>query len=204
MQGWSVRRKRRILLVDDAPTALRATSTIERSVRDAEIETTPDPQRALAMHQTTPFDVIVCDHHMPTVNGLELCIRARIADPTVGLVLATAGAELPLTLAGLGAAGVDALARKPVEPASFGHLLGYVLFTPSHLRAKVRESGALFVPGATTTPFDPTRGSLQHALAFEERLEDETLRLVFAGARRRMEAQLARRGGEDEAGPGLA
>lgn len=79
---------RRVLLVDDERGAL---SAMGRELADLPCETCTfvDPMDALEAVRTQRFAVIVSDHHMPAISGLELLRAAMSAVPESRRVLLT-------------------------------------------------------------------------------------------------------------------
>jgi adenylate cyclase len=62
---------------------------------DYQIEEAPDGKAALELLSKSSFDVIIADHAMPYVSGVELLTKARSEAPqTVGLLL-TGYEDLP-------------------------------------------------------------------------------------------------------------
>lgn len=65
--------------------------------RGFEVEVTRDGEEAWAAGGTREFDLVVTDHQMPRLTGLELCERLRAAGPnrqTPVLLLTAKGLEL--------------------------------------------------------------------------------------------------------------
>ncbi len=85
--------KPRVLIVDDEP--LNRDLLRRVLMWDYQIEEAPDGKAALDMLSKAKFDVIIADHAMPYVSGVELLTRARTDAPqTVGLLL-TGYEDLP-------------------------------------------------------------------------------------------------------------
>ncbi|HJZ88018.1 MAG TPA: response regulator [Polyangia bacterium] len=86
-------KKASVLVVDDEPLnrdLLRRVLTW-----DYQIEEAPDGREALALIKAQRFEVVVADHAMPFVSGVELLRHARADAPaTVGLLL-TGYEDLP-------------------------------------------------------------------------------------------------------------
>jgi len=79
--------KRRILVVDDAPTTLEV---IERMLTQEgyQVFTSPGVPEALAILDTTPVDLVITDMRMPGVSGLDLVrhIRENLRDTEVVMI----------------------------------------------------------------------------------------------------------------------
>lgn len=85
--------KPRVLIVDDEP--LNRDLLRRVLMWEYQIEEAPDGQAALDLLGKARFDVIIADHAMPYVSGVELLTRARTEAPhTVGLLL-TGYEDLP-------------------------------------------------------------------------------------------------------------
>lgn len=83
--------KKRILVVDDTWDILFLLShSIKRLDPDYEIVTLADGEEALAEIEKKPFDLIIADHMMPSLTGLELIEAARKISPHTGVILMTA------------------------------------------------------------------------------------------------------------------
>lgn len=84
----------RILLVDDSADFRRAMGRLLR--RHHVVVDVESPALALARIATDePFDAMVCDYHMPQMNGAELHARVRLCAPRLAraTVFVTAAAE---------------------------------------------------------------------------------------------------------------
>jgi len=82
-------REARILITDDQESVV---TLIERVVRDAfscHIATTHTGDDALALLQSSPFDVFVTDMKMPGLHGLELIEKAMEACPDLHILVMT-------------------------------------------------------------------------------------------------------------------
>jgi CheY-like chemotaxis protein len=106
--------KRRILVVDDEP--LNRDLLRRVLIWDYHIEEAPDGRAALAvLQQEGPFDVIIADHAMPYLSGVELLARARTEAPaTVGLLL-TGYEDLPEVQAAQRQGAVFGVIGKPFD-----------------------------------------------------------------------------------------
>jgi CheY-like chemotaxis protein len=88
-----VSEKPRVLIVDDEP--LNRDLLRRVLMWDYQIEEAADGKAALELLGKASFDVIIADHAMPYVSGVELLTKARHDAPhTVGLLL-TGYEDLP-------------------------------------------------------------------------------------------------------------
>jgi CheY-like chemotaxis protein len=104
-----------VLVVDDEPRIL---SAVRRSLRREgyEILTAETPAEALAILEARSVDVIVSDHKMPGMNGLEFLALAAVRRPQAVRFLITGWtAEVPTR--DLEALGIRALLAKPWDDA---------------------------------------------------------------------------------------
>jgi CheY-like chemotaxis protein len=83
---------RRVLLVEDNPLTRR--STARALALELTVTTANDAEEAQQLFRRGAFDVVVSDHHMPAMTGLELLEHVRMIDPRVRRVLVS-GSELP-------------------------------------------------------------------------------------------------------------
>ena len=103
----------RVLVVDDEPL----NRDILRRVLfwDYQLEEAPDGRQALELLRAQAFDVVVADHSMPHVSGVELLRRARVECPaTVGL-LVTGYEDLPEVQAARRDGAVFGVIGKPFD-----------------------------------------------------------------------------------------
>jgi CheY-like chemotaxis protein len=113
----------RVLVVDDEPMIreflgeLLGGWGLEVTLKATGLE----GKRAFAA-EPAGYDLVLTDQTMPRMTGLELARQVRAIRPGMPVILCTGYGE-NLRKAELGAAGVRALARKPVEPAELFALL---------------------------------------------------------------------------------
>src|SRR5438132_1652672 len=69
-------RRRRLLIVDDDPSTL-ATYCRILSLEGYEVSTAQDGAQALQLLRSESFNLVLTDHRMPNVTGLELIAEAR-------------------------------------------------------------------------------------------------------------------------------
>jgi two-component system response regulator MprA len=119
----------RILVVEDDA---RLAATLER-VLVAEghgVEVVGDGLQALRRAREQPFDVVVLDIMLPSLDGVVVCRRLRAASATVPILLLTALGRTDERVKGLDAGADDYL----VKPFAYEELLARV-------RALLRRSG---------------------------------------------------------------
>ncbi|HEX2021931.1 MAG TPA: response regulator [Candidatus Thermoplasmatota archaeon] len=115
----------RILLVDDNATNLRILS-LKTGAWGMRARACDSPQEALAwIERGDPFDVVVLDHHMPGMDGVELAARIRALRPrNPPLVLLASSAWRP---EGRSSAPFAAHLTKPVKFSVLYETLVHVL-----------------------------------------------------------------------------
>lgn len=119
---------RRVLLVDDDP-AMRALvrAHVEETFDGVRVSEAADGEEAIAECRRVPFDVVVCDLHMPGANGVELVAALRAEERGPKLVVLT-GRGSASDWALLRSLGVTALIAKPLDPTQLRAELGRALY----------------------------------------------------------------------------
>jgi CheY-like chemotaxis protein len=117
----------RILVIEDNADSRELMSYLLRA-HGHEIELAADGELALEALAGNRFDLIICDVHLPKVDGLQIVatVKSTLALRSVPIVAVTA-----LAMVGdrerLLAAGFDAYVPKPIEPESFVEQVGACL-----------------------------------------------------------------------------
>lgn len=112
----------KILLVEDSPEARELIAGMLNDLEVAEIVTAEDGVEALALFESVgegrPFDAVLCDWHMPRMDGIEVLERIREIDPAMPFVMLTGSID-DITTEACGAPNritkpftVDALGKK--------------------------------------------------------------------------------------------
>lgn len=106
----------RVLVADDETTTRLVVKAVVQKLGH-ECLVAPDGDRAWALLQESPIDVLISDWMMPGLDGPELCrrIRTRYNDTYTYIVLATVLSERDDILAGM-EAGADDYLIKPLDP----------------------------------------------------------------------------------------
>lgn len=101
-----------LLIVDDEP-AVR--SAIRRMLRkeDYRLTCVNSAAEALEVLHADPPDVIISDHLMPAMTGLELMKRVRLRYPSVARIVLTGQAEMDTVIAAINEGEVFRFLRKP-------------------------------------------------------------------------------------------
>lgn len=104
-----------LLIVDDEARILTALRRVLRR-ESYEILTAETPTEALRLLDHHRVDLILSDHKMPGMSGIELLAQAARKQPTAGRILITGWTE-EVPPAELEAIGVRALLPKPWDDA---------------------------------------------------------------------------------------
>lgn len=105
--------RRRLLVVDDEPDML---DFIERATRRTyEVVRCQNGEDALAVLEHSRFDLMVTDHKMPRLTGLELLDRIGALYPEMTRVLLSGYAELPDVQRAAATGRVHHYVVKPVD-----------------------------------------------------------------------------------------
>jgi CheY-like chemotaxis protein len=104
-----------ILLVDDEPRVL---SALQRGLRReaVEVETAGSAEEALALLESRSFALVISDHKMPGMTGVELLTRVRRAWPATERILLS-GWSSEIEPEEIDGAGLFALLSKPWDDA---------------------------------------------------------------------------------------
>ncbi len=115
-----------VLLVDDEPEIL---VSLKRTLRGVglDIHTARSPQEALALLKTTSIDVIISDHDMPQMKGLDLLQQVRLSRPNVVRILLTGRSDLTLALRALNEGAVHKFLLKPWDRVDLRGVLNLAL-----------------------------------------------------------------------------
>jgi response regulator RpfG family c-di-GMP phosphodiesterase len=101
-----------ILIVDDEPIVLSALQeTLERE--GYHVVSSTSPVKALAILATRPFAVIISDHRMPEMMGLDFLIESRRIQPHASRVLVTAVLALPTIVDAINKGEIFRFVAKP-------------------------------------------------------------------------------------------
>lgn len=113
---------RRILVVDDEPDVVESLASLfAREAPEWEVVTSTSPQDALS--KLDGVDLVLADHRMPGMTGVELLTQVRSRRPSAIRVLLTAYGDLEVALAALERAEVHYYLRKPWEAGEMHSLL---------------------------------------------------------------------------------
>jgi DNA-binding NtrC family response regulator len=106
----------RILVVDDEEIVLVALRQTLVQL-GYQVTTAPDAIQALGKLREQPFAVVISDHQMPTLTGLELLAQVRELQPEASRVLITAVLQLGTVIEAINKAEIFRFLIKPWERA---------------------------------------------------------------------------------------
>jgi two-component system, chemotaxis family, chemotaxis protein CheY len=114
-KSTAIKKTRRVLYVDDM-RELREVARLALSKFGHKVDCAPDGSDALEMIMADPtaFDIVISDHHMARMNGLELVMRLReIKYPgAIAIVSSELNEDVALEYRAL---GVEKILYKPIE-----------------------------------------------------------------------------------------
>lgn len=124
----------RILLVDDEPDVLDSLASVlaHESPRWEIITAT---NAAEALDKWDDIQVVVSDHRMPGMTGVELLAKVRTTHPETVRVLVTAYADLDVAIAALENAEVHYYLRKPWDPKEIRSLISSAMEAARSVKA---------------------------------------------------------------------
>jgi DNA-binding response OmpR family regulator len=111
--------KKRILIVDDSPTALMWQQLLLK-LEQYDTLTARDGEEGVSIARRERPDLILLDVSMPRMNGLEACRALRAAPETrdIPILMVTTHSEMENVLAGF-EAGCNEYLTKPLEQAEY-------------------------------------------------------------------------------------
>jgi signal transduction histidine kinase/ActR/RegA family two-component response regulator len=117
----------RVLLVDDEPEVVDVARLALSRCGNVAVETANSAPAALErLADDDGFDLVVTDHAMPGMSGLELARSLRDRHPHIAVLLMTGYAD-GLDAAAAEAAGARRLLSKPLEPGAFCSVVADIL-----------------------------------------------------------------------------
>lgn len=103
---------RRILLVDDEPNICKA---LRRSLRKEEYEIfiAGEPAEGLALLKQQPIDLVISDHLMPNMTGVEFLTLVRDRHPGLMRILLTGHADMATAIQAINEGQIYRFLTKP-------------------------------------------------------------------------------------------
>ena len=115
---------RRILLVDDEQHVTRA---LERALKREGYTVTAcnDPAQALALLKTESFDVVISDHLMPGMTGLEFTKLVRDRYPDMLRLMLTGQSDTDVVISAINQGEIYRFVKKPWDDLELKVTLGF-------------------------------------------------------------------------------
>ena len=130
--------KPRLLIVDDEESIR---SALRRTLRrDYEIQLAASGPEALELLKSFRPDVILSDHLMPEMTGLELVKRCRLLYPEISRVVLTGQAEMDTVIAAINEGAVFRFLTKPWEESELELTLHLAVEATQEARSQREES----------------------------------------------------------------
>lgn len=126
-----------ILIVEDNTTNGLILRHLMTKTTGGEIVVCEDPAQALAICQSRTFDLVMVDHMLPSMTGVQFVrlIRKLDAFRCTPIAMVTADTTAELREDAL-AAGVTTFLTKPIEALGFTQMMSRLIATHSHLTAQ--------------------------------------------------------------------
>ena len=113
--------KYRILTVDDEPDNL---ALLYRTLRsDYDVTRSLSPLEALQIMENEDFQIIISDHKMPDMDGVEFLKLSQQKLPNAVRLLVTAYSDAKILIDAINYAGIYRYVKKPYEPAELLHVV---------------------------------------------------------------------------------
>jgi CheY-like chemotaxis protein len=111
----AAKRTKRVLYVDDM-RELREVARLALSRSGHRVECAPDGKDALELVRANPgvFDIVITDHHMAVMNGIELVMKLRELNFAGKIVVVSSELNLEVEM-DYRRLGIDRILYKPVE-----------------------------------------------------------------------------------------
>jgi DNA-binding NtrC family response regulator len=106
----------RLLAIDDEPLALTLVSRAFEGDADIEVLSTTSAIRGLEMATSSDFDLILADHRMPEMTGVQFLARIRDLRPHAFRILLNAFPDTGVALKAMNEGVVYRFVLKPWEP----------------------------------------------------------------------------------------
>lgn len=118
----------KLCIVEDEPISLAILTGIISAMPNVEVEAFSDPVPAMDRCDTVPFDLLVVDHQMPRMTGIDVIRRLRALPDYchVPIIMITADNERALKLEAIRAGATEFLA-KPTDPEEMRLRVGNLL-----------------------------------------------------------------------------
>ena len=161
----SDRLKGRVLCVDDEPNILRALSWLLR--KDFQVVTTESAQDALGLVSNGEFDVVISDHRMPEMSGVDFLSQVKVLAPRAMRILLTGYSDLQAVIQSVNEAEVFRFVSKPWDVVELPLIIAQAAeiarrqeFAPPPPKARHPEVAGLRLPKILVLDEDETTHSV--------------------------------------------
>jgi two-component system probable response regulator PhcQ len=113
----------KLLILDDEPSIINAMVRLIARIPHEQLDGRPavrtftDPKQALECIREEPFDLIITDFRMPSMDGLTFLQHAIEHQPDVARIIISGHADLPVVLSAVNAARIFRFVSKPWDDA---------------------------------------------------------------------------------------
>lgn len=105
------RLKGRVLCVDDEPNILRALSWLLR--KDFQVVTAESAHEGLGLIRTGDFDVVISDHRMPEMSGVDFLSQVKLLAPRAMRILLTGYSDMQAVIQSVNESEIFRFVSKP-------------------------------------------------------------------------------------------
>jgi CheY-like chemotaxis protein len=91
---WSSQYQHRVLCVDNDELSLLMNATILRN-EGYEVIACADPLRAASIAESEELDLAILDYQMPVMNGAELAVFCKVANPAIKVIIFSGSLAIP-------------------------------------------------------------------------------------------------------------
>lgn len=107
----------RVLIVDDSRSSLAMIGALVKAATNADIDSCLHPREALERSQNTQYDLVLVDHVMPEMDGVQFtsALRARASYRLVPIVMVTSDMDRNTRIEAIRAGATD-FVNKPFDP----------------------------------------------------------------------------------------
>jgi len=124
------RLKGRVLCVDDEPNILRALSWLLR--KDFQVVTAESAREGLALIRNGDFDVVISDHRMPEMCGVDFLSEVKMLAPRAMRILLTGYSDLQAVIQSVNEAEVFRFVSKPWDVVELPMIFAQAAETARH------------------------------------------------------------------------
>ncbi len=152
---------RTLLIVDDEENVRNA---LKRSLRKEgyEFHTASGPEEALEILKRVPVDVVISDHMMPKITGIEFLSMVRDRYPDVGRIMLTGEADMNTAIRAINDGQIYRFLRKPWDDTEIKVILAFAFEKVEEERETRRllaNARKAAVEQASGTPAAPARSA---------------------------------------------